>query len=452
MNLELVHYVYIAFVFVALITLILKKDIIIPCIIGILCIGFSLTNNIIETIQFLYNSLIYSTGEFLNIVIIISLAISMSAVLNKIHATDIMLLPLKKLFKSPILSFFILGISMMIISWFVWPSPAVVLIGAIMIPAVKKTGLPNVWIATSISLFGYAFALSSDFIIQGAPSITASATGILNTKDIIDATIPLWGAMCIGILITTFIMLLKDRKNFHSIDICYEQIDISNNKLGLFFAVLTPILFISDIIIMLHLNLIGNDATALIGGTSLIIVLMATILDCKSFDSFDKIGEYLKEGFIFGIKIFTPVIIISAFFFMGSSSFLSSLITIDVPSILNDIGLAIAEVGALSKSTVIILISSIGAITGLDGSGFSGLALVGSLSTTMGEISNIDIASLASLGQITAIVVGGGVIIPWAVVPVSAICGVKPTELVKKNLLPVIVGFLFMIITAIVIL
>jgi C4-dicarboxylate transporter len=47
---------------------------------------------------------------------------------------------------------------------------------------------------------------------------------------------------------------------------------------------------------------------------------------------------------------------------------------------------------------------------------------------------------LTALGQIAAIYVGGGTIIPWAVIPVAAICKVDAFELTKRNLIPVVIG------------
>jgi len=44
-----------------------------------------------------------------------------------------------------------------------------------------------------------------------------------------------------------------------------------------------------------------------------------------------------------------------------------------------------------------------------------------------------------------------GTIIPWAVIPVAAICGVHPADLVRKNIIPVSVGFIATVIVAIII-
>ena len=57
---------------------------------------------------------------------------------------------------------------------------------------------------------------------------------------------------------------------------------------------------------------------------------------------------------------------------------------------------------------------------------------------------------LTSLGQIVIIWVGGGTVIPWAVIPVSAICGVSPRELAKKNLIPVACGLVGTIVCAVI--
>jgi Mg2+/citrate symporter len=119
---------------------------------------------------------------------------------------------------------------------------------------------------------------------------------------------------------------------------------------------------------------------------------------------------------------------------------------------LNDIGAFLANKVPLSKGPVVVMQALIGGITGLDGSGFAGLPLVGSLAQTFSGAISIHKDGLAALGQITAVWVGGGTIIPWGVIPVAAICGVEPAELVKKNIIPVAVGFIATVIVAIIIL
>lgn len=95
--------------------------------------------------------------------------------------------------------------------WFFWPSLAVALIGALFLPIAKKAGLPAMGVAISMNLFGHGIALSSDYIIESAPKLTADAAGI-PVADVLSASIPL--AITMGIVTTTaaFYFLRKDIK------------------------------------------------------------------------------------------------------------------------------------------------------------------------------------------------------------------------------------------------
>lgn len=101
---------------------------------------------------------------------------------------------------------------------------------------------------------------------------------------------------------------------------------------------------------------------------------------------------------------------------------------------------------------VAVVQSLVGVVTGLDGSGFSGLPLLGSLASTFSTATGANAATLAALGQITTVWVDGGTIIPWAVIPVAAICNVKPGDLARKNLIPVAAGLVAMLAVAMLIL
>lgn len=85
----------------------------------------------------------------------------------------------------------------------------------------------------------------------------------------------------------------------------------------------------------------------------------------------------------------------------------------------------------------------IGMITGLDGSGFSGLPLVGSLSGALGESVGIEVETLSAIGQMGAIWVGGGTLIAWSsLVAVAGFAKISVMELVRKSFLPVIIGLI----------
>ena len=106
----------------------------------------------------------------------------------------------------------------------------------------------------------------------------------------------------------------------------------------------------------------------------------------------------------------------------------------------------------MNKLSTILTQSAVAVITGLDGSGFSGLPIVGTLAYTFSNIIDINMAGLAALGQVITVWVDGGTIIPWAVIPVAAICNIDPQTLARKNLIPVLCGIAAAIVVALIIL
>lgn len=181
-----------------------------------------------------------------------------------------------------------------------------------------------------------------------------------------------------------------------------------------FFALLIPIAFIVDVIAMSVFKLQGGDATALIGGTSVFILLLLSVVAHKK-EGLEKTTSYLIQGFQFGFKVFGPVIPIAAFFYLGDAGF-TQIIGDHLPAtshgIVNDLGVGLAAVVPLTKEIAVITLAVVGAITGLDGSGFSGISLAGSVGSLFGNAIGGGTATLTALGQITAIWVGGGTLPP----------------------------------------
>lgn len=455
-SLGILHYIYIGMVFVIILTMFFRKDTVLPCIIGLFLIGFASSGSVLTAVQVIFNAIIAAGKEFWGIIVIISLVVAMSRALSDIGADKLMMSPIKKFMINKSIAFWSLGLVMTIVSFIIWPSPAIALVGAIMLPAALKTGLPAVWAASAMNLFGHGIALSGDYFIQGAPDITAKAAGFENASPIISASIPLWITMSVVTTLTAFFMMRRDLKN-SSVELAATADIAASPAAKASFgttavAIITPAVFLLDAYLMLKYKLRGGDATALVGGTAILIMLMVAVIEHKLSNSFEKVTDYIKAGFIFGIKIFAPVIIIGAFFFLGSEGMAKEILGSEATGLLTDIGVYLADRVPLSKFPVVAIQALIGGITGLDGSGFSGLPLVGALSQTFSGAIDISREGLAALGQLAAVWVGGGTIIPWGVIPVAAICGVEPAELVRKNIIPVTAGFIATIIVAAIIL
>lgn len=466
-TLGLLHYVYIIMTVLIIIALLMKKEIVLPCVIGIFLMGLVFSGgNPITSIQIMYNSLVASGSEFLGIIVVIALVVSMSRTLAAIGADEIMIRPLQKVIRSKKVAFFVIGFVMLIASWFIWPSPAVALVGALMLPFALKAGLPAIWAAVAMNLFGHGLGLSGDYFIQGAPSITSKAAGI-STVDLMRASIPLWAVMSVVTLSVAFFLFVRDMKKnpiekaeeseavipndaakTHAIQTNRNGDAVKITKFSYIMAVATPLAFIIDVILMIRFNIVGGDATALVGGTAVLIMTVILIGKGELKDSLDEITDKFKEGFIFAMKIFAPVMVIAGFFFLGSGEMAVKIMGEGAPNILYDLGMYLSGIVPDQKAPIAIMQGLIAMITGLDGSGFSGLPLVGSLAQTFSIATNASVATLAALGQIITVWVGGGTIIPWGVIPVAAICNVKPADLARKNLVPVMIGIVATVIVA----
>ena len=189
-----------------------------------------------------------------------------------------------------------------------------------------------------------------------------------------------------------------------------------------------PNLVCSDVAAMVIFDLQGGDATSLIGGTAIAILVLLTLFAHKS-KGLEETTAYLISGFQFGFKVFGPVIPIAAFFYLGDAGF-TAILGDQLPKgsagIVNDLGSALAGAIPLTKEIAAVTMTAIGAITGLDGSGFSGISLVGSVAQLFEHSLQSGAATLTALGQIAAIWVGGGTLVPWALIPAAAICNVSP--------------------------
>ncbi|PWW27803.1 hypothetical protein DFO73_107113 [Cytobacillus oceanisediminis] len=314
----------------------------------------------------------------------------------------------------------------------------------------------------AMNLFGHGIALSGDFIIQAAPKLTADAAG-LHVGDVISASVPLVIVMGAVTTITAFYLIKRDMKSGKltattgltkdspselQADSSEKQL-LSHNQKRIF-ALLIPVLFAADVASMFVLDLKGGDATALVGGTSIFILLIITLAAHRN-KGLEKTTSYLIEGFQFGFRVFGPVIPIAAFFYLGDSGF-AQMIGDHLPKgshgIVNDLGVGLASVVPLSKEVGAITLTAVGAITGLDGSGFSGISLAGSIANLFATAIGTGAATLTALGQVAAIWVGGGTLVPWALIPAAAICNVDAFELARRNLLPVTIGLIVTTIVA----
>lgn len=462
---DVTHYAYILVTIGIIIMLMLQKDITLLCVFGGLLLIHTYTHSITQTILLYNKAIINSALELIGIIIVIAIVSAMSRAMNESQTDKVLIAPLKSLMKTPSHAFLCIVFTMFALSLLLWPSPAMSLVGALLVPAAAATGLPIMQAAIAMNIAGHGIGLSGDFIIQGAPNLTAKSAGIeigaLNHSLYI-----LWIVMSLSVLIISYINFKRSLKDVPASNLrryTYTKPEpkvalrtytakINRNKRATFSAVMIILIFTFMLLAIFKLNLTGSNATAIVTIVSLLITAMICFVKFDFNTALVKFADYIKYGFTFSIQIFAPIILIATFFFLGSQNFAIKVFGETAPGILNNLGMSIMNYIPVTKVTVVMTIIFIAIITGLDGSGFAGLPLVGVMAQMLGSVSGYDTSVLAALGQIVIIWVGSGTIIPWSVAPVAAICHVSPTELARMNLKPVLFGIFLTGIAAVLIL
>ncbi len=444
------HILYLVGVITILTVMVMRKDTPAVCIAFLFLLGVTGLGSIAGGVQTVFKAILYAGTQFMEVMATIALVTALSKCLQELGSDSLLMRPMAKIMKRPAITWWVLGFSMLLFSFFLWPSPSVALVGTIMLPFAIKAGLNPLAAAMAINLFGHGIALSYDVIIQGAPAISAGAAGI-STESILSEGKYLFWVMGGVTVLSSFLL----NRNFISspLSACQYQAQESDTPKAsssipaLILAILTPTAFLGVILFMILGHVSGGDATSLVSGTAILLMCIGAVLKFRS-QCLEKITGYVTDGFLFAIRIFAPVMIIGAFFFLGGEGITQIMGISGTSGILNDWAVWLAGNVPLNKYMAAFIELVVGGLTGLDGSGFSGLPLTGALAKTFGSAVGASVPVLASLGQISAIFVGGGTIVPWGIIPVAAICGINPLDLARKNLLPVCLGFTAVFFTA----
>jgi len=458
----LAHWIYALGTIAVVITMIFRRNVLIPCIVSTFLIALIYKGSLVGAVTGVFSAQMAALSELGNIFVIVGLMYAMLKSLSVTGADELLVAPMKKLMVSPLISYIVIIVSTYVISLFFWPTPAVPLIGALLAPAAVKAGLPPMGAAVAIALAGQGMALSGDMVIQGAPGLSASAAGIPVTM------VSSYGAilsLTTGIIaiVLAYYMLRKDIADFQASgsketaaanEVRPElQMKAKELKGQAYAPLLVWVLIISLALVifaMFRFNIAGGDASALLGGTAILIMSLATVL-VEGPRGLDIIADHLTDGLVFAFRVMGQILPIAGFFFLGNPEAVSKILGEGAPGYLFDIGQMIAQAippkGFLSAFGMLIL----GIITGLDGSGFSGLPMTGTLAGAMAGGNQTVAAALAALGQMGAIWAGGGTIIAWSsLVAVAGIVGVPVLDLARKNFIPVIVGMIVSTIVAVI--
>lgn len=334
----LAHWVFLIFVVFIILTLFWKNPPVLSAAIGLFVVGFAYSRNPLESIQISFRALSLATTNLLSVILLIGIVVALTRLLKDTGADQRIVQPLLRLNRLST-AYWLIGIAMWILTLMIWPTPAITLLGAVVVPALKKVGLNPLGLALSLTLFGEGLGLSGDFIIQGAPSLLSKSTGIpvpvlINESLLIVLSSGLL-AVLTGSLLLKFKLkddsspcTLKD-KNLeptkvlvkarirHSPNIIKglnrvtEEIDLKKSRI---LGLIAIFCYGLTVLFMFFFKIRGDAASALVGGTTLLILCIGVFIQerRKAFTSF--VG-YLKDGLRFSIGIFVPIVVMSSFFF-----------------------------------------------------------------------------------------------------------------------------------------
>lgn len=482
------HWAYLLGVIVIIITMIFRANVVVPAVIGTFLVVTALTGSPINGVIGIFSASFVAAQELFNIFLVITFMTALLNSLKRLEADVKMVAPFRKVMINSGSSFLMIAVATYLISLFFWPTPAVPLVSAILLPAAIAAGLPPLVGAMVIAICGQGMALSSDYIIGVAPGISARAAGAgVSALEVADRALVLSWITGVVALVLVFITMRKhfkpasqrllDAWMVQTVDtdlarleeegthdkaeiargtasekeVVHRKLSASEEKKSKFLAVLTPIAFLTAIGIMIVPRFVpgmpvlrGGDAAGLVGGMAFILMMIATYLAEGPRRMLEACPDHMTDGFVFAFRAMGAVLPIAGFFFLGASEATSAILGIpeaDAPSLLFELISAGQDLIPDNHFMVAFGVLLVGIVSGIDGSGFSGLPLTGTLSGALGPVAGIDPATLAAVGQIGAIWTGGGTLIAWSsLIAVAGFARVHILDLVRALTVPVLIG------------
>ncbi|NOV22813.1 hypothetical protein E5S69_04590 [Cupriavidus necator] len=489
------HWIYLAGVAVIVLTMILRANVVVPSIAGTALVILALTGSPVSALAGVFSASLVAARELFNIFLVIAFMTALLNALKTLRSDIRMVEPFRVVMKNGHSAFFILAGITYVISLFFWPTPAVPLVSAILLPAAIAAGLPPLAGAMAIAIAGQGMALSSDYVIGVAPGISAKAAGAAVSAAVVaDRALSLslitgCIALCLAYLtmrkhIVPASGTLLDRwqaragGSAEAIDggITFDKAEIARGtahaeplatdsnieaslsmvasrrvKWSKCFAIVTPLAFLAVVAVMVLpklgagvQDLKGGDAAALVGGVAAVLMMLATLAAEGPRRMLDVCPEHITDGFVFAFKAMGSVLPIAGFFFVGAGETAAQILGLPpgkAPSLLFELIQAYQHMIPDNHVLVAFGVLLVGMITGIDGSGFAGLPLTGTLAGALGPVVGFDPATLAAVGQMGAVWTGGGTLVAWSsLIAVAGFARVPVLEAVRALLIPVLIG------------
>lgn len=507
-SLSAAHWMYLAGVIVIIVTMIFRANVVVPSIVGTFLVVLAWSGSPVAALGSIFNASFVAAKELFNIFLVIALMTSLLNSLKELESDVRMVAPFRAVMKNGHVSYFVIAALTYVVSLFFWPTPAVPLIAAVLLPAAIAAGLPPLAGAVAIAIAGQGMALSSDYVIGVAPGISAKSAGVLAPvvadRALILSVVTGGVALLLAYMglrkqmLTPSAQLLdrwqarggieaaaaapdlpregtmdkmelalathRDAPLLTERDVQRElgHIERKRIKWSKTFAMLTPVAFLVVVGLMVLPKFVadmptikGGDAASLVGGMAGALMILATLSMHGPRKMLEASADHVTAGFVFAFKAMGSVLPIAGFFFLGASETGAAILGLPVdkaPSLLFDM-VRHADAWIPHNDLLVAFgVLIVGMVTGVDGSGFSGLPLTGALAGALASASSVNASTLAAVGQMGAIWTGGGTLIAWSsLIAVAGFTRVPVQDCVRALTLPVLTGLAISTIVAVVI-
>jgi hypothetical protein len=546
MQLTAAHWIFLAGVVVILAAMVMRKNIVVPAVVATFLTALVYTGSLATGLSSVFNASLVAATSLFSIFLIIAMVTAMLRSLEGLGADRRMVAPFRKVMRNGHLAFWTLVIVTYFISLFFWPTPAVPLIGAVLVPVAIRAGLRPLAAGFTVAIAGQGMALSSDYVIGVAPGLSATAAnadaGVVADRAFVLSLVVGAVALAIGYAMEFKNMRrpsdqwLEDWEDSadRSAPVAYAE-EVDGNSGGVaagsrpaapggggsaagerelvgvggrvpasgqpevnapivghgmalrgtpagepvpaeahtitpvekplaskFFAVFVPLAYLALIVYLVVASasesvpdLQGGDAAALVGGIALLTMFGAAFARSRS-TFMETSAEHIVDGLVFAFKAMGVVLPIAGFFFLGNAEFAGQIMSLGeeatAPAFLYDLVVAGQEQLPASGLVTAFGILIVGMIAGLEGSGFSGLPLTGSLAGSLAEGAGVSSPTLAAIGQMGNIWSGGGTLVAWSsLLAVAGFVRVPAVELARRCFIPVVAGLVVCTVFAVVV-
>lgn len=382
-DITLAHWVYVVGIVAILATMLARKNIIVPAVFFTMLTALAFTGSLPDALAAIFNASLVAAKELFNIFLIIALVTAMLGALQSLGSDKLMVTPFRPVMRNAHLSFWTIAVATYLISLFFWPTPAVPLIGAVLVPVAIRAGLRPLAAGFAIAVAGQGMALSSDYVIRVAPGLSATAANanadVIANRALVLSLITGGIALVMGYLLeirkmrpasqelltewelTDSEAIAKDTEvvdapttghgvalretelgggrpeGVGSVGVLDAPVEPDEEAAGVpgvkrrtsvFFAVFVPVAYAALIAYLVYSlsqggsedSLKGGDAAALVGGIAAMTIFFATFAEGRS-TFLERSAEHVTDGLVFAFKAMGVVLPIAGFFFIGNGDF-----------------------------------------------------------------------------------------------------------------------------------